>query len=93
MQKLQMKFITQCFILGFIIDFVSGPVSSGFTSAAALIILTSQVKDVLNIKASGSTFVKTWQDIIGKIHNTNMCDAIVGVGCIVGLLTLRVSII
>lgn len=32
--------------LGFLINFVSGPVSSGFTSAVALIILTSQVKDV-----------------------------------------------
>jgi sodium-independent sulfate anion transporter 11 len=34
------------FQLGFIIDFVSGPVGSGFTSAASLIILTSQVKDI-----------------------------------------------
>lgn len=33
--------------LGFLINFVSGPVSSGFTSAVSLIILTSQVKDVL----------------------------------------------
>lgn len=32
--------------LGFLINFVSGPVSSGFTSAVSLIILTSQVKDV-----------------------------------------------
>ena len=34
------------FGLGFLIDFVSGPVSSGFTSAVALIILTSQIKDI-----------------------------------------------
>lgn len=34
------------FQLGFIIDFVSGPVGSGFTSAASLIIITSQVKDI-----------------------------------------------
>lgn len=32
--------------LGFLINFVSGPVSSGFTSAVSLIILSSQVKDV-----------------------------------------------
>lgn len=32
--------------LGFLINFVSGPVSSGFTSAVSLIILTSQVKDI-----------------------------------------------
>lgn len=35
------------FGLGFLVDFVSGPVSSGFTSAVALIIVTSQVKDIL----------------------------------------------
>lgn len=34
------------FQLGFIIDFVSGPVGSGFTSAASMIILTSQMKDI-----------------------------------------------
>lgn len=34
------------FQLGFIIDFVSGPVGSGFTSAAAFIIITSQIKDI-----------------------------------------------
>lgn len=34
------------FGLGFIIDFISGPVSSGFTSAIALIVFASQVKDI-----------------------------------------------
>lgn len=49
------------FQLGFIIDFVSGPVGSGFTSAAAIIIITSQIKDVfgkywLNISAGEPSF-------------------------------------
>lgn len=34
------------FGLGFLINFVSGPVSSGFTSAVSLIILSSQIKDI-----------------------------------------------
>lgn len=34
------------FGLGFVVDFVSGPVCSGFTSAVALIVFTSQVKDI-----------------------------------------------
>lgn len=37
------------FQLGFIIDFVSGPVGSGFTSAASMIILSSQVKDLIGV--------------------------------------------
>lgn len=78
------------FFAGFLIDFVSGPVSSGFTSAVALIILTSQVKDVLGIKASGSTFVTTWKSIFEDIHNTKAWDAMMGIVCIAVLLILRV---
>ncbi|XP_044731630.1 sodium-independent sulfate anion transporter isoform X2 [Chrysoperla carnea] len=75
--------------LGFIIDFVSGPVSSGFTSAVALIIITSQVKDILGITAKGSTFVQMWISISQDIHNTSMWDMLVGCTCIVILLILR----
>ncbi|CAG9824560.1 unnamed protein product [Phaedon cochleariae] len=78
------------FGLGFIIDFVSGPVSSGFTSAVALIILTSQVKDILGITTSGDTFIATWESIISEIHNTNKWDAIMGFSCIFLLLVMRV---
>lgn len=41
--------------LGFLLNFVSGPVSSGYTSAVSLIILTSQVKDIFGMY----TFFKT----------------------------------
>ncbi|XP_049817178.1 sodium-independent sulfate anion transporter [Aethina tumida] len=78
------------FGLGFLIDFVSGPVSSGFTSAVALIIVTSQVKDVLGIKASGNTFVDTWHSISKDIHNTNAWDTVFGISCIAVLLIMRI---
>ncbi|KAJ8916082.1 hypothetical protein NQ315_004448, partial [Exocentrus adspersus] len=78
------------FGLGFLIDFVSGPVSSGFTSAVALIIVTSQIKDVLGIKASGTTFVDTWRSIFSDIHNTQAWDTILGIVCIAVLLILRI---
>lgn len=77
------------FGLGFLIDFVSGPVSSGFTSAVALIILTSQVKDIFGIHASGSTFVKTWASIFDDIHNIRVGDTVMGFICIVVLLLMR----
>lgn len=78
------------FGLGFLIDFVSGPVSSGFTSAAALIIVTSQVKDLLGINSSGNTFVETWRSVFHDIHNIKFWDTVLGVTCIVILLLLRV---
>ncbi|XP_069685121.1 sodium-independent sulfate anion transporter-like [Periplaneta americana] len=75
--------------LGFVIDFISGPVSSGFTSAAALIIVTSQVKDVMGISASGNTFIKNWDSLFRAMDNTRLWDTVLGVSCIVVLLLMR----
>lgn len=79
------------FVLGFLIDFVSGPVSSGFTSAVALIIVSSQVKDLLGITTSGATFVDLWISVFRDIHNTKKWDTILGLVCIGVLLIMRVS--
>lgn len=81
------------FGLGFLIDFVSGPVSSGFTSAVALIILSSQIKDIFGIVARGSTFVQMWSQIINNIGGLRVADTILGFSCIVILLLMRVSLI
>ncbi|GJQ81889.1 hypothetical protein Trydic_g9913 [Trypoxylus dichotomus] len=76
------------FGLGFIIDFVSGPVSSGFTSAVALIVFTSQIKDILGIVVKGKTFVEMWISIFENIHATSLWDSIMGCVCIVVLLLM-----
>lgn len=83
------ELIMGIFGLGFLIDFVSGPVSSGFTSAVALIIVTSQIKDILGIPAKGSQFIEMWQNIGGLIHKTSAWDATLGASCIALLLILR----
>ncbi|XP_034193153.2 sodium-independent sulfate anion transporter isoform X1 [Osmia lignaria lignaria] len=75
--------------LGFLLDFISGPVSVGFTSAAAIIIATSQVKDILGIHIGGSKFVEVWQNIFEKIGETKPWDTALGVTCIIVLLLLR----
>lgn len=75
--------------LGFIIDFVSGPVSSGFTSAVALIIFTSQIKNILVVKSTGKSFLENWISIIKDIHNYRISDTILGISSIVILLILR----
>lgn len=79
------------FGLGFLINFVSGPVSSGYTSAVALIILSSQVRDLLGIPGSGQTFLEMWKSIIANIHQTRISDTILGFSCIIVLLLMRVS--
>ncbi|GBP68186.1 Sodium-independent sulfate anion transporter [Eumeta japonica] len=75
--------------LGFLIDFVSGPVSSGFTSAVALLIATSQVKDLLAITVSGTTFVQQWISIFGNLHSAALWDPLLGFACIALLLIMR----
>ncbi|XP_015112217.1 sodium-independent sulfate anion transporter [Diachasma alloeum] len=78
------------FGLGFLIDFVSGPVSSGFTSAVAFIIVSTQAKDILGIPAKGATFIQLWRSLFENIHDTEIWDSVLGVCCIALLLLLRV---
>lgn len=75
--------------LGFLIDFVSGPVASGFTSAVSLIILSSQIQNVLGIKANGNTFVELWKQVFLNIQDSRPTDTLLGITCIVVLLMLR----
>lgn len=77
------------FGLGFLIDFVSGPVASGFTSAVSLIILSSQIQNVLGIQANGNTFVEVWRQVFINIQDSRPTDTILGITCIVVLLMLR----
>ncbi|XP_050432121.1 sodium-independent sulfate anion transporter-like [Adelges cooleyi] len=76
--------------LGILIDFVSGPVSSGFTSAVALLIITSQIKDLVGIKATGTTLFEMVVSLYKDIHNASTADAAIGFGCIALLLALRI---
>ncbi|KAK9887723.1 hypothetical protein WA026_000042 [Henosepilachna vigintioctopunctata] len=85
------QFLMGVFGFGFIIDFVSGPVASGFTSAVALIILTSQVKNLLGIPTTGTVFTHQWSSIVDNLHHTNHWDAILGLICIIFLLLLRIG--
>lgn len=78
--------------LGFLLNFVSGPVSSGYTSAVALIILSSQVKDLFGIKAKGITFIDMWSSVISNFHTIRMNDTIMGISCIIFLLLLRLLV-
>lgn len=75
--------------LGFLVNFVSGPVSSGFTSAVALMIATSQVKDMFAISVSGTTFLQQWISIFRNIHNASLWDPVLGFVCIALLLSMR----
>lgn len=80
------------FFVGFLIDFISGPVSIGFTSAAAIIIATTQVKDILGLNYPGGTFLQVWEQIFEHIGETRIWDCVLGISCMAILLILRVHL-
>lgn len=83
------QFLLGVFRLGFLVNFLSHPVVSGFTSAAALIIGLSQLKHLLGIKIAGSHHVHEilWQAIekIGEINWVTLAIGIAGIFLIKGI--------
>lgn len=75
--------------MGYLVNFLSKPVISGFTSAAALIIIFSQLKHLLGANISGSNkFHQLLINVFEKVAETNSYDfaiGIIGILIIVGL--------
>lgn len=76
--------------LGFLVEFVSIPVVSGFTSAASVIIACSQIKNLLGLKIHGESFIEIWRVLASNIGQTRIPDLILSCCCILTLLTLKV---
>ncbi|XP_069685809.1 sodium-independent sulfate anion transporter isoform X3 [Periplaneta americana] len=75
--------------LGVLVDFISIPVTVGFTSATSVIIACSQLKGLLGLKFQASGFVDTVTKVWSNISNTRPWDATLGFVCIIALLLLR----
>ncbi|XP_029173687.1 sodium-independent sulfate anion transporter-like [Nylanderia fulva] len=75
--------------LGFLVEFVSTPVVSGFTSAASVIIACSQVKNLLGLDIHGENFLEIWWGLINHITDTKIPDLILSCCCILVLLVLK----
>lgn len=75
--------------LGFLINFISQPVISGFTSAAAITIASSQLKPLfgLNVKTKG--LMDTWINVAKNLGDTRWQDATLGIVCIVILTFMK----
>ncbi|KAG8306811.1 hypothetical protein J6590_038752 [Homalodisca vitripennis] len=75
--------------LGVLIDFISIPVTVGFTSATSVIIAVSQLKGLLGLKFSSSGFLDTLRQVVLNIHKARVLDSALGLSCICFLLLLR----
>lgn len=76
--------------MGFLANLLSGPVVSGFTSAAALIIGLSQIKHLLGISVEeSSNVVSLIGRIVHALPETRMETLAIGAGALLGLLLFK----
>jgi SulP family sulfate permease len=65
--------------LGFLANFLSHPVISGFITASGIIIAASQMKDILGVKASGHNLFDMLVALAGRLSETNLWTVAIGV--------------
>lgn len=75
--------------LGFLVQFISSPVISGFTTAAAITIASGQVKSLFGLPGKGTEFLKAWENFFKNIKHIQLWDTLLGAFCIIILLLLK----
>uniref|UniRef100_A0A1Y1MPJ6 SLC26A/SulP transporter domain-containing protein n=1 Tax=Photinus pyralis TaxID=7054 RepID=A0A1Y1MPJ6_PHOPY len=75
--------------LGILVDFISIPVTVGFTSATSVIIAVSQFKGLLGLSFSSSGFLDTLVKVYENIHDSRASDCILSVICVTVLIALK----
>jgi len=75
--------------LGFLANFLSHPVISGFITASGLIIALSQLKHILGVSASGHNLVELSREIGAQVTNLNAPTFAIGAGTVVFLYWVR----
>ena len=75
--------------LGFLSNFLSRPVVSGFTSAAALVIGVSQLKHFFGMDIASNNTVATVRSIIVNFSETNWYDFAIGILAITIILAIK----
>lgn len=82
-----MQFLLGFLRLGFIVNFLSHAVISGFTSAAAIVIGLSQLGHLLGVRVRGETVLEILHQAAGQVGKTNPVTLVIGLVSI-GLLIL-----
>jgi sulfate permease, SulP family len=75
--------------MGFLANFLSHPVTSGFITASALLITASQLKTLLGVKATGDTLVDLFRSLSQQIGNTHLLTVAVGLSAMAFLFWVR----
>lgn len=75
--------------MGSLVQFISMPVTAGFTTAAALQIGSLQVKSLLGLPGKSNEFLDAWIHIFENIGSAKLWDSVLGVVTIGFLLALK----
>ncbi|XP_052863091.1 sodium-independent sulfate anion transporter-like [Anopheles cruzii] len=76
--------------LGFLVCLISVPVTSAFSSATALIIIGSQLRNLLGLsRGTGSGFFGTLLDVTRQLPEASGPDTALGAVCLVALVALQ----
>lgn len=76
--------------LGFVVNFLSHPVISGFTSAAAILIAVGQLKPLLGIDyPRGTSFIEAVWETVRQVPDIHLATAAIGAAAIAILLLSR----
>ena len=75
--------------LGFLANFLSHPVISGFISASGLLIAASQLKTILGIRAEGQHFFDIFSALARQISQTHVLTLLIGASAIIFLFWVR----
>nr|CAD7433530.1 unnamed protein product [Timema monikensis] len=82
-------FLLGLFRMGFLVDFISMPVTVGFTSAAAITIASSQLKGLFGFGGSSNDFIGACVNLVKHLHETRLWDSVLGMSTIVVLLLTK----
>nr|XP_034193185.1 sodium-independent sulfate anion transporter-like isoform X2 [Osmia lignaria] len=75
--------------LGFLVEFVSMPVISGFTNAAAIIIGTSQLGTILGLTEKSDSFIDAVVKVADHLNDVRLWDTVLGVCSMILLVGLK----
>ena len=75
--------------LGFLANFLSHPVISGFITAAGLLIAVGQIRHILGVQGGGEHFFDTALALLGQIGATNPVTLAIGLGALAALYWAR----
>lgn len=73
------------------VDFISPCLTSGFTSASAVIIIVAQLKNLLGIRLKSHDTFEVLKELSHRYGETKLYDTLLGCSCIVFLFIFKVG--